>query len=102
MPLPSVLNGAKVCKGISKRTKKPCKNPAAFGCRTCRMHGAHSSLNAAAAGMHWNFKHGKETREAKAQRSEASRRLHNLVDLGNAIGMFQPGTKLRGRRPTDR
>jgi hypothetical protein len=38
-------------------------------------------------------------RVAREERRETSIRLHELLDLGNAIGMFQPETKLRGRKP---
>jgi hypothetical protein len=100
MPLPSVVNGAKLCQGLSKRTKLPCKNPAAFGCRTCRMHGAHQSRFVLSGQDHQNFRHGQETYQARDYRRKASRRLHELINLGNAIGMFNPGTKLRGRKPT--
>lgn len=99
MPLPSVVNGANLCQGVSKRTKLPCKNPAAFGCRTCRMHEAHQSRFVLSGKDHPNFRHGNQTNFARGERHAASKRLHELVDLGNAISMFQPGTKLRGRRP---
>jgi len=42
MPLPSVETGAcPRCRGKSKRSGLPCQNPAAYGCKTCRIHGAH-------------------------------------------------------------
>ena len=102
MPLPCVTHYvANQCQATSKRTGLPCNNPAAFGCRTCRMHGAHRSRRGAEGVKHWNYQHGKEIREARANRRETSKRLHDLVDLGNTIGMFQPGTKLKGRRPKE-
>ena len=98
MPLPSVVNGAKLCQGVSKRTKLPCKNPAAFGCRTCRMHGAHRRHAALSGKDHPNFKHGKETYQAKVNRGISGAVLLLLRDLGDRIGMFN-GTHTPGRKP---
>jgi hypothetical protein len=43
--------------------------------------------------------HGNETRATRAERSKKSAELHQLVDLGNAIGLFDGVVKLRGRKP---
>jgi hypothetical protein len=100
MPLQSVLNGAKQCQVISKRSKQRCKNPAAYGCAACRMHGAHKSRNVLKGKMHPNYKNGHETNAARSIRSEASLRLHRLEELGWYIQMFhQSSVKIRGRKP---
>lgn len=89
MPLPSVtIYGANQCQGRSKRTGLPCNNPAAFGCRTCRMHGAHRSRRAAGGIEHWNYRHGRETQTAKLARSESLAELRQLLAIGRLLGMF--------------
>ena len=89
MPLPSVsIYGAKQCQARSKRTGLPCNNPAAFGCRTCRMHGAHRSRRASSGVEHWNYRHGRETLTAKRARSERLAELRQLLRIGQLLGMF--------------
>lgn len=89
MPLPSVLYyGANQCQARSKRTGLPCNNPAAFGCRTCRMHGAHRSRLAASGAEHWNYRHGRETLTAKRARAEALSELKRLHRIGLALTLF--------------
>ena len=89
MPLPSVLHyGANQCQAQSKRTGHPCKNPAAFGCRTCRMHGAHRSRRAATGAKHWNYRHGRETLAAKQARNETFAELKRLHRIGLALTLF--------------
>lgn len=76
MPLPSLdLHGAKQCRARSKRSGKQCKNPAAFGMPTCRMHGARQINTVFRGKAHPNYKHGFDTLEVKI------RRARKLVDL---------------------
>lgn len=101
MPLPSILNGALQCQVNCKR--KPgvrCKNPAAYGCKSCRIHGAHKSRNTLAGEAHPQFKHGRNTKQAKQRHQQTSTKLHFLEDLGHHIKMFPEGaTRTRGRKP---
>jgi hypothetical protein len=101
MPLPSVrLYGAKLCQCLSKRTKLPCNNPAAFGSRACRLHGAHKSHARLAGSNHPNFQHGNETKEARAERRQMSLMFQRLEEIGWHIGLFsKSSTKLKGRKP---
>jgi hypothetical protein len=102
MPLPSVLNGARQCQADSKRSGKRCLNPAAYGCKTCRYHGAHRPQEAPAGEDHWNYQHGKATKKKRAEDAAASTKLLLLRDLGVKLGMF--GDQLTGwpgRRPRD-
>ena len=69
MPLPSVINGAKQCLAKSKRTGLPCNNPAAHGCRTCRMHGARRQETIRKDKDHPQYKHGHETRKKRTTRA---------------------------------
>lgn len=100
MPLPSLLKGAKQCQVMTRRTKKRCKNPAAYGCKACRMHGAHRSRNVMRGADHPQYKSGEETLASKARRSEASLRLRRLEELGWYIQLFDPNARrMVGRKP---
>ena len=98
MPLPSLLKGAKQCQVLTRRTKQRCKNPAAYGCLSCRMHGAHRSRNVLQGEVHPQYKNGERTKEADAERSLTSTIFLTLRDIGDSIGMFN-GTHARGRKP---
>ena len=100
MPLPSVLkHGAKLCSAKSKRTGLPCNNPAAFNCRTCKVHGAHRSRNVAKGINSGKYKNGHYTKEAKEQSSKILVKLRYLEDMGQQGG-FMKGTRTRGPKPT--
>jgi ribosomal protein L32E len=100
MPLASVFkHGAKLCSAKSKRTGLPCNNPAAHGCKTCRMHGAHKSRNVANGAKSGKYKNGHFTKEAKKKSSENLVRLRYLEDIGQQGG-FMTGAKTRGPKPT--
>ena len=98
MPLPSVLNGANQCQVLTKRTKQRCKNPAAFGCKSCRMHGAHKSRNVLRGADHSQYTNGNRTIESQKANSADLTRLRMLEQIGWHINMFNGG-KTRGRKP---
>jgi len=100
MPLPSLLNGAKQCQVTTRRTKQRCKNPAAYGCLSCRMHGAHQSRNVLQGEQHPRYKTGERTKLREAEHRKASILLLTLRDLGDSIGMFI-GKHTAGRKPND-
>ncbi len=100
MPLPSVLkHGAIQCEARSKRTGLPCNNPAAHGCKTCRMHGAHKSRNVANGINSGKYKNGHHTKEAKERSSKTLVKLRYLEDIG-IQGGFIKGARTRGPKPT--
>jgi hypothetical protein len=100
MPLPSVEKfGAKRCIAKNRKTGLQCKNPASWGCRTCRYHGARKSKNAASGEEHYRYVSGAGTKEAKAEHKRASTTLLTLRDIGDSIGMFN-GSHTRGRKPS--
>ena len=103
MPLPSVLiHGARQCKAITKRSKKRCLNPSAYGCSTCRYHGATPVLTRknVTGEDHPQFKHGRDTKKAKERHQQTMVKLLLLEDLGHHIKMFhENATRTRGRRP---
>ena len=101
MPLPSMrLHGAKQCTTKSKRTGLPCNNPAAYGCRTCRMHGARKAESINRGEQHPNFVHGRSTLEAQAEKSAKSVMFRYLTDIGNHVNLFYTQLKTRGRPPS--
>ena len=100
MPLPSLMNGAKRCQVLTKRTKQQCKNPAAFGCASCRMHGAHRSRKVLKDIDHPQYKNGEETQLSKLKRSATSLKLHRLEELGWHVQLFHKNaTRMVGRKP---
>lgn len=98
--LPNVLNGtARRCTARCKSRKlNQCRNPAAFGCRTCRIHGARRRETIKRGADHPQFVHGRETLEAKKQRVEGMNRIRRLVDRAVDAGFIR--TRIAGRRPT--
>ncbi len=99
MPLHSVMkHGAKLCSAKSKRTGLPCNNPAAFNCRTCKVHGAHRSRNIAKGINSGQYKNGHHTKEAKERSSKTLVKLRYLEDLGQQGG-FIKGARTKGPKP---
>jgi hypothetical protein len=100
MPLPSVLNGAKQCQVVTKRTKTRCKNLAAYGCKACRMHGAHKSRNVLRGKYHPKYRNGERTKDAETERRDKGVVFRYLTDIGNHVGLFYTQLKTRGRPPS--
>lgn len=98
MPLQSVLNGAQQCQVLTKRTRLRCKNPAAYGCLACRMHGAHKSRNVLRGANHPRYKDGERTMKSEDEHRKSSVILLTLRDLGDHIKLFN-GDYTRGRKP---
>jgi len=99
MPLPSLLNGAKQCQVMTKRTKQRCNNPAAYGCKACRMHGAHRSRNVLEGADHPRYKNGERTKDAQTERRDKGVMFRYLTDIGNHYNLFYKELKTRGRPP---
>ena len=98
MTLPSMkLHGAKQCTAKSKRTGLPCNNPAAYGCRTCRMHGARKAESIKRGEQHPNYVHGGRTLEAEKQSSEQSAKLQMMEDAMHLLKMTT-AKRSRGRK----
>lgn len=94
MPLPR-LKSAQLCTAHSKRTKEPCKNPAAHGMKVCRMHGARKKETIKQGAVHPQYRHGERSREYMAQQSEQIAELQALQDIACRIGMME-GPRTRG------
>ena len=90
------------CQAKSKRTKLQCAAPALIGKRVCKTHGGRSTGPKSEAGRQRCAEaktiHGRETREARTERSLASARLAVLEAVGHTLG-FMGGTRTRGRKP---
>lgn len=98
MPLPSVVkHGAKLCTAKSKRTRLPCKNPAAYGCKTCRFHGARQQKTILQGDSHPNYIHGSRTLEAQRQFSKLCLELQQLENTMHALGLTV-AQKSKGRK----
>lgn len=99
MPLPSVIkHRANQCRAQAKSTKQRCLNPAAYGCRTCRLHGARKRNTIKRGKCHPNYRHGTETIEAKRQRSEGLARLREIEDDLIERGLIR-SKRTVGRKP---
>jgi hypothetical protein len=90
------------CQAKSKRTKLQCAAPALKGKRVCKTHGGRSTGPKTEAGRQRCAEaktiHGRETREARAERSIASARLALLESVGFEFGIMG-GLKSRGPKP---
>jgi len=71
-PLANTLNGARTCGAKSKRTGKPCRQPAMQNGR-CRLHGGKSTGRPVISGR-W-------TKEAIQRRKDASLLLRQMKEL---------------------
>ena len=90
------------CQAKSKRTKLQCAAPALKGKRVCKTHGGRSTGPKTEAGRQRCAEaktiHGRETREARTERSLASARLAVLEAVGFGIGLMSGG-RTRGVKP---
>ena len=79
MPLPSVSqHSASQCTARAKSTGQRCLNPAAYGCNTCRLHGARHKSSIKSGEAHPNYLHGFETLTAKRERQLKLRHLRTI------------------------
>ncbi len=89
------------CQAKSKRTKLQCAAPALKGKRVCKTHGGRSTGPKTEAGRQRCAEaktfHGRETREARTERSLGSARLAVLESVGFSIGLMTGG-RTRGRK----
>ena len=90
------------CQAKSKRTKLQCAAPALKGKRVCKTHGGRSTGPKTKDGRQRCSEaktiHGRETREARTERSLASARLALLETVGFEFGIMV-GLKSRGPKP---
>jgi hypothetical protein len=94
LPLPNLKAQ---CTAKNRKTGERCKNPAAFGCKSCRYHGARRQIRRGE--QHPNYKHGGRTLEALNNYSQKVAELDHLEDIAHRAGVMA-GPKRRGRKPT--
>ena len=88
----------KQCTARAKSTKQRCLNPAAYGCKTCRLHGARHNSSIKRGEEHPNYQHGMETLEAKRNRSIKLAELRAIQDDLIAKGLIKC-KRTTGRKP---
>ena len=92
------------CKARSSRTKLQCAKPALKSKMVCGHHGGYSTGPRTKEGKDRiraaHLKHGQETQEARAERSEKSVMFRYLTDLGNHCNLFYKEIKPLGRPPS--
>ena len=90
MPLPSITKYHAVkCSANSKRTGLPCNSPAAYGCKTCKMHGARRPESIKRGKDHPNFVHGERSLEGIKRHREVMGRIRMLTKLAKQLGMIK-------------
>lgn len=94
MPLPN-LN--RRCSARARSTGNQCLNPAAFGCKTCRYHGARRRETVKVGKAHPQYKHGERTTEAIRKYRTTMRELQTLERLGHEWGALI-GSRTTGRK----
>jgi hypothetical protein len=92
------------CTARSTRSGMQCGRPALKTSKTqkCQFHGGRGSGPKSAEGRTSiaaaHTVHGRETRQARAERSAASARLSQYEDAARVVGLVS-GTRIRGRKP---
>ena len=94
MPLPN-LN--RRCSAQARSTGNQCLNPAAFGCKTCRYHGARRRETVKVGKAHPQYKHGERTREAIQKYRKTMSEMQRLEQIGHQSGVLN-GARTTGRR----
>ena len=95
MPLPN-LN--RRCSARARGTGNQCLNPAAFGCKTCRVHGARSRETVKVGKAHPQHKHGRRTQVAIQKYQLAMAELALMEEIGHGSGLLI-GPRKSGRKP---
>ena len=82
MPLNSIVEGrAQQCTATSKRTRQRCQCLAAYGCRTCYVHGARKTSTIRRGVSHGRYRHGEYTQETKAA-------VKRIAELGKLVAVI--------------
>ena len=88
----------KQCTARAKSTRQRCLNPAAYGCKTCRLHGARYKSSIKHGEGHPNYQHGMETVSSKRVRSKKLAELREIEDDLIARGLIRRKRTV-GRKP---
>lgn len=99
MPLPGITSGkTRRCSAQCKARGERCRNPAAYGTKVCRYHGARKPDTVKRGANHPQYRHGQETLESKTERTRRLAELRKLEELSFALGLAA-GPRWRGRKP---
>ena len=85
MPLPN-LN--RQCSARARSTGNRCLNPAAFGCKTCRYHGARRRETVKIGKAHPNYRRGVRTKKAIEQYRQKMLEIRVLQQIAREAGLF--------------
>ena len=91
MPLPNLKQQS---TARNRNKQRRCLNPAAFGCKTCRYHGARRQI--AKGTNHPNYKHGNRSQDAIKSFQGAMKALDEVEDMAVVAGLVE--ARRRGRR----
>jgi len=94
MPLPN-LN--RQCTVRARSTGNQCLNPAAFGCKSCRVHGSRRKETVKVGKDHPQYKHGERTQEAIERFRSKMLELQSIETLARSVGVII-GPKTKGRK----
>ena len=94
MPLPN-LN--RRCSAQARSTGNQCLNPAAFGCKTCRYHGARRRETVKVGKAHPQYRHGERTSEAISKYRASMLQLQAIETLAYSSGVLI-GPRTTGRK----
>lgn len=89
MPLPCIKSKqARQCHARTKATGNQCLNPAAYGMRVCRFHGARKKESVLVAETHPNYRHGACTLEVRKEHKKIMLELKDIVKLMKRLRML--------------
>ena len=84
--LQSILKGfAKRCTATAKSTKQQCQCPAAYGCSTCRVHGARRPETIVKGKDCHFYKHGQSTRQKRREAPTKLKKAKEEIKLCVAL-----------------
>ena len=93
------------CQARSSRTKQQCGCPSLKNKAVCKWHGGMSTGPRTKDGIkrirEAHLKHGKDTKEARVERSAKSVMFRYLTAIGNHCNMFYKELKTLGRPPLE-
>ena len=74
-------NKAPRCSATSKRSQQPCQAPAVRGWPVCRCHGAHGGAPKGKGKANGNWKNGRWTNDANAERRHFAELIAETRDM---------------------
>ena len=84
--LPLILKGfARRCTATAKSTKQQCQCPAAYGCSTCRVHGARRPETIVKGKDCHFYKHGQSTRQKRREAPTKLKKAKEEIKLCVAL-----------------